>query len=246
MDTTAILAQETAERFLMLMHFRIATYNIHQCVGRDGIQDIKRIAAVLNEINADIVALQEVTSQPQTSDDMLAYLATAAAMAPIEGFTLTSAGTRYGNALLSKLPVSAVKLINISVRGREPRGVIQVGLNINRVTVALWATHLGLGIRERHRQINTLLQIIAAADADMSILLGDLNEWLPWNRPFRALHRCFPTTQSPATFPSRRPLLKLDRIWLRPAKRLTTLRAHSTKLSRVASDHLPLVADVAL
>lgn len=231
---------------MMLMHFRIATYNIHQCVGMDGIQDPKRIAAVLNEINADIVALQEVTSHSQMSDDILAYLATAAVMVPIEGFTLTSAGSRYGNALLTKLPVSAVNLIDISMRGREPRGVIEVGLNFNRKTVALWATHLGLGVRERHQQINTLLKVIDAADADVSILLGDLNEWLPWSRPYRAIHRCFTTTQSPATFPSRRPFLRLDRICVRPANRLTTLRAHSTTLSRVASDHLPLVADVAL
>lgn len=230
----------------MPKHFRIATYNIHQCVGRDGIQDPKRIAAVLNEINADIIALQEVTSHSQMSDDILAYLATTAVMEPIEGFTLTSAGSRYGNALLSKLPVTAVNLIDISVRGREPRGVIEVGLNFNSKTVGLWATHLGLGIRERHQQINTLLRVIDAADADVSILLGDLNEWMPWCRPLLALHRWFTATQSPATFPSQRPFLKLDRIWVRPANRLNTLRAHSTKLSRVASDHLPLVADVAL
>ncbi|OQX17111.1 MAG: hypothetical protein BWK76_10715 [Desulfobulbaceae bacterium A2] len=230
----------------MLIHFRIATYNIHQCVGMDGIRDPRRIAAVLNEIDADIVALQEVTSHPQMSDDMLAYLATAAVMVPIEGFTLTSAGSRYGNALLSKLPVSAVNLIDISMRGREPRGVIEVEFNFNRKTVGLWATHLGLAIRERHQQINTLLKVIDAANADVSILLGDLNEWLPWCRPLLALHRWFTATQSPATFPSRRPFLKLDRIWVRPVDGLTTLRAHSTKLSRVASDHLPLVAEVAL
>lgn len=228
------------------MHLRIATYNIHQCVGRDGIQNPKRIAAVLNELNADIIALQEVTSHPEMSDEPLANLAEAAEMQLIEGFTLSSAGARYGNALLSKLPVSAVNRIDISVKKREPRGVIEITLNHNCKKVALWATHLGLGIHERRQQINTLLEVIDSADADVSILLGDFNEWFPWGRPLRALNGWFTKAQSPATFPSRRPFLKLDRIWVRPVNRLTTLRAHSTKLSRVASDHLPLLADVAL
>jgi len=228
------------------MHIRIATYNIHQCVGRDGIQHPKRIATVLNELNADIIALQEVTSHPKMSDDPLANLAEATEMQPFEGFTLSSADARYGNAFLSKLPVAAVNRIEISVKKREPRGVIEMTLNHNRQRVTLWATHLGLGIHERQQQINSLMEVIDSADADVSILLGDFNEWFPWGRPLRALNRWFTKVQSPATFPSRSPFLKLDRIWVRPVNKLTTLRVHSTKLSRVASDHLPLVADVAL
>jgi endonuclease/exonuclease/phosphatase family metal-dependent hydrolase len=233
-----------------MMGYRIATYNIHRCVGRDGIENSGRIAAVLREINADIVALQEVTSYHEAAGDMLGYLAAEVEMEPIGGFTLTAAGAHYGNALLSKLPVSAIKRINISVAAREPRGVIQAAFGLNRQTIILWATHLGLGIRERHLQVKELLKIIHAANADVGILLGDFNEWLSWSRPLRALHRWFTTPHStpqvPATFPSRRPLLRLDRIWIRPAERLTTLRAHSTELSRVASDHLPLVADIIL
>lgn len=228
------------------MRLRIATYNVHQCVGRDGIENTRRIAAVLSEVDADIVALQEVTSHPEKTDDMLAYLAAAAEMQQIEGFTLNSAGTRYGNALLTRLPVSAVNLIDISVKGREPRGVIQADLNVNGQTVVLWATHLGLGIRERYLQIKKLLKRVDEAERDIAVLLGDFNEWLSFGRPLRAVGQRFSTPQSPATFPSFRPMLKLDRIWVRPADKIATLRAHSTKLSRVASDHLPLVLDMSL
>jgi len=227
------------------MGLRVATYNIHQCVGGDGIENPRRIAEVLGEINADIVALQEVTSHPEISHDMLAYLAAATKMKPLEGFTLSVAGSRYGNALLSRVPISAVNRVDISVQGREPRGVVEVVVNHNCQTVALWATHLGLSIGERRKQINTLLKMIDAANVDMSILLGDLNEWFPWGRPLRELHRWFKAADSPATFPTRRPFLKLDRILVRPADRVATIRTHSTKLSRVASDHLPLVADIA-
>ncbi len=228
------------------MHFRIATYNIHRCVGRDGIENPRRIAAVLREINADVIALQEVTSQPETAEDVLATLAAATGMEAVEGSTLTTAKTRYGNALLSKLPISAIKRYDISVKGREPRGVIQANLKLNDQTLFLWATHLGLGIRERYFQIEKLLKIVDEIKSDFAVLLGDFNEWLSWSRSLRAIGQRFPSRQSPSSFPAHRPLLKLDRIWVRPAKRLTTLHAHSTELSRVASDHLPLVADITL
>lgn len=241
------------------MRLRIATYNIHRCVGRDGTENVERVAAVLREINGDIVALQEVTSRPAATGDMLANLAAAAHMQPIEGFTLSAAGAHYGNALLTNLPVSAVRRIDISVPGREPRGVIEVTFTVNDHdnndhandhAIVVWATHLGLGIRERQLQIRKLLKIIHAADVDARILLGDFNEWLSWSRPLRALHRWFitsPTTaRSPATFPARKPLLRLDRIWVRPTRRLVALRAHSTELSCIASDHLPLIAEILL
>lgn len=226
------------------MRFRVATYNIHRCVGRDGMENSRRISAVLGEINADIIALQEVTSQPEIADDILATLAAATGTKPIEGFTLTTAGTRYGNAFLSKLPVSAINRYDISVKGKEPRGVIQANLNLNDQTVILWATHLGLGIRERYLQIGKLLKIVDGIESDSGVLLGDFNEWLSWSRSLRAISKRFTARQFPATFPSHRPLLKLDRIWVRPVDRLTTLHVHSTELSRVASDHLPLVADI--
>lgn len=226
------------------MRFRVATYNIHRCVGLDGVEDCRRIAAVLREIAADFVALQEVASSSERAGDILAYLARSTAMAAIGGFTLTSEKSRYGNAVLSRMPVASVKRIDISVEGREPRGVMEVVIDQYSTTVYLWATHLGLRVRERHFQINELLKIIAAADAESSILLGDFNEWLPWARPLRALHRWFSPSESPATFPSRNPVLKLDRIWVRPAENRSAIRVHASELSRVASDHLPLVADI--
>ncbi len=92
-------------------------------------------------------------------------------------FTLTVAGSRYGNALLSRVPISTVNRVDISVKEREPRGVVEAVFNHNHQSITLWATHLGLSLQERHWQVkvNTLLKIINAADTDMNILLGDLN-----------------------------------------------------------------------
>jgi len=228
------------------MRLRHATYNIHGCVGRDGMENYARVATVLHEIRADIVALQEVTSHHEAVDDMLAYLAAATGMQAIEGFTLKTAGAHYGNALLSRLTISAVNRFDLSIAGREPRGMIEAVVDFNRRPLMLWATHLGLGSRERLLQMQKILKIIQAAETEPGILLGDFNEWLPWGRPLRILHRWFTRFPSPATFPSHRPLLKLDRILIRPGKRLSALWVHWTRLSRLASDHLPLVADILL
>jgi len=73
-------------------------------------------------------------------------------------------------------------------------------------------------------------------------VMGDLNEWYLWGRPLRWLHAKFAVTRTPPTFPARRPMLKLDRIWAHPTSALQSLKAHRSALARVASDHLPLVA----
>ncbi len=232
------------------MHLRIATYNIHKCIGRDGITETDRIVSVLRELDADIIALQEVSStvisQSQEVSNMLSYLARETGMEPVEGYTLTVEGAQYGNALLTRISPIAVKRIDISFKGREPRGIIQAHLEINNLKIVLWATHLGLGIRERHWQVKKLLKIIETTDGDIRILLGDFNEWLSWGRPLRALHRLFRTVPSPASFPSARPFLKLDRIWVHPVDKLKIVRAHMTQISRLASDHVPIVADLHL
>ena len=74
--------------------------------------------------------------------------------------------------------------------------------------------------------------------------MGDVNEWFLWGRPLRKLHEYFDPTRAVATFPSRGPVLALDRLWTHPGSILRGLAAHSTPLSRVASDHLPLVASI--
>jgi endonuclease/exonuclease/phosphatase family metal-dependent hydrolase len=76
--------------------------------------------------------------------------------------------------------------------------------------------------------------------------MGDLNEWYLWGRPLRWLHAHFRATPSPPTFPSRRPVFALDRIWISPARCLTRIARHASPLARIASDHLPLTAELLL
>ena len=228
------------------MALRIATYNIHRCIGQDGLKSPDRIAAVLREINADLIALQEVSSRLGNAENMLTLLEKAAGAKAIQGFTLLEKNGLYGNALLSRLEISRVNLMDISIAAREPRGVITVELDINRCKVALLATHLGLGSGERRYQVRRILTVLEMTTADVIILLGDFNEWFFLGRSLRWLKQRFTPTPALATFPSHRPLLSLDRIWIHPSDRLTSLQVHTTALSKVASDHLPLVADIDL
>jgi endonuclease/exonuclease/phosphatase family metal-dependent hydrolase len=223
--------------------FRIATYNVHRAVGADGLTDPARIVRVVEELNADVVALQEVGFRPGEPGHLLELLQDATSMHVVEGVTLRDERGHYGNALLSRLALRDVRRLDLTVARREPRGAIDVEVDAG-CRVRLLATHLGLRPFERRQQVRRLREELDAFHAPVKILLGDLNEWFLWGRPIRWLRRVFGETAAPPTFPARRPVLALDRLWVAPASALAGLRVHDTPLARVASDHLPLVGEI--
>jgi len=220
----------------------VATYNVHGCVGSDGRFDAERTARVLDELDADLIALQEVESFPVDGVLVLEFLAARTGLTPLAGPTMLRRGRHYGNALLTRLPVASERRIDLSVAGREPRGAIDARLAWNERTLQAVATHLGLAPRERRQQVERLLGALETSAADFALLLGDFNECALWGRPSRRLRRYFSATPGPRTYPARCPLLPLDRIWARPRSALSGVRAHDSALARRASDHLPLVA----
>ena len=222
---------------------RLASYNIHLGIGRDGQFDPGRIARVIEEIDADALALQEV-SLGGGGFNMLDYLSKRCGLSPIAGPTLVSPSGAYGNAILTRLLPGDVQRWNLTVGKREPRGAIDARLHQRGRTLRVIATHLGLFPGERRRQIRELLKIVNHGERYPTVLLGDLNEWFLWGRPLRWMHRHFKPTPAPATFPSGRPVFALDRIWVDPRAALRGITAHISALARVASDHLPIVADL--
>lgn len=224
----------------------LASYNIHRCVGGDGRFAPDRIVAVLRELDADIIALQEVESNARTGFDMLKHLAAAMGMTAIAGPTLTRRHAHYGNAVLTRLEVVKQRSIDLSVRGREPRGAIEAVVDCGGRRLCVVATHLGLGPGERRQQVKRLLSLFQADLHGPAALVGDINEWYLWGRPLRWLHVYFKNTPAPLTFPARLPVFALDRVWLRPAAALRRLEVHRSPLARIASDHLPLKAHIAV
>lgn len=222
----------------------VASYNIHSSVGGDRRFAPGRVAEVLREIRADIVALQEVPLGGSDWPDVLQLLQEATGFHAVEGPTSCDPRRRYGNAVLSRYPILATRSIDLSFGRCEPRGALDADIDCHGHPLRVIATHLGLRPSERRTQIRTLLQ---AFDTDRMpvILLGDINEWFAWGRPLRMLVSHFEPVPAPATFPSRWPVFALDRIWISPRHRLVHVKVHATPLARVASDHLPLIAHIA-
>jgi len=221
----------------------LCTYNIHAAVGTDGRLDAARTAAVIREIDSDIVALQEVEHHAVGGDDLPAFLARSGGYRPYLGPTLLRYEHLYGNVLLSRLPVSDMRHIDLSVPRREPRGAIEIDVRAGDTRLRIINTHLGLSPGERRRQVRRLLQHLDTQPAaDLTVLTGDINEWFLWGRPIRWLNRRFARMPAPPSFPSAWPLLALDRIWLSPGERLVSLHTHLSETARSASDHLPVCA----
>jgi len=228
------------------MHMTLATWNIHACIGADRRFLPERTVQVLQELDADVVALQEVEHHTIDDRDLLDYLAEKAGLTAVAGPTLLRDTRHYGNALLTRLPILRANQIDLSLPRREPRGAIEVLLDCHGQHIQVIATHLGLRPGERRRQVRRLLDLFQACPADISVLLGDLNEWLLWGRPLRWLRRHFSPAPHPRTYPARFPLFALDRIWVHPRAALNTIGIHNNPATRIASDHLPLKAMLSL
>ena len=223
---------------------RLATYNIHGAVGGDFRFDPGRIVAVLREIDADVVALQEVESK-RHGVDVLALIARETGYEAIAGPTIVGDARHYGNALLTRHGVRAARTHSLAWGRREPRGAIDVELELGATTLRVVATHLGLRPAERREQVKQILATMPKPAPLPTALMGDWNEWFLWGRPLRWIHAHFGDTHGPLTFPALKPWLPLDRIWVEGAREVA-IRAHRSVLARVASDHLPAVADVTL
>ncbi len=225
---------------------RVVSYNIHACVGRDRRRDPRRVAEVLRELDGDVVGLQEVDARPGpgTESMQMHYLANALGLEAVAGPTITRHDGHYGNALLTRRPLKAVRHVDLTVYRREPRGAIDAELDVDGVPVRIIVTHLGLLPGERRLQVGRLLDVLSAGDQRIVVLCGDVNEWLSIGRPLRWLHARLGFRPALPTFPAAFPIFALDRVWVSPARALAALAPHASERARLASDHLPMFADI--
>jgi endonuclease/exonuclease/phosphatase family metal-dependent hydrolase len=231
------------------VELRIASYNVHRCVGVDGKRDVARVAAVIREIDPDVIGLQEIECgyHDQRGRDQVDELQEFTNLTGISGPTVVRRACIFGNALFTRRPVVAVRHADLSRKRREPRAALDVDLELGASSVArMIVTHFGLSPWERRSQTSTLLAALRDNERDLTILCGDFNEWIRRWPTVRELDTFFGPSKPLTSFPSRRPFLALDRIWVRPAAALTKLWIHRTPLSSAASDHLPICAQVAI
>jgi endonuclease/exonuclease/phosphatase family metal-dependent hydrolase len=223
----------------------IASYNLHSCVGLDRRCSPARISQVLRELDCDIYALQEVDNQPGAHEEsmQLEYLAKTMEMSSIPGLRIVRHTGEYGNAILTRLPIRDIRRHDLSYSWCEPRGAVDVELEVHGQPLRVIATHLGLRRSERRFQWRRLMVALAEGSMEMpTIVLGDMNEWYRGARTLQEAHDAFGEPPAPAGFPSFAPLLALTRIWVRPRAALESIVVHRTELTRKASDHLPLKA----
>jgi phospholipase D1/2 len=225
---------------------RVASYNIHRGVGRDRRQDLDRVAEVLREMSADVMALQEVDADPEDTGvlDQLAHLATATGFQAVHGPTLRRRGSAYGNLLLTRASVGRVVHVDLCVAGCEPRAAIDAEVALDGLDLRVVVTHLGLRPRERREQIGRLLTQLQPQGEGILVLAGDFNEWVPFSRTLRPLRRALGPGTLHATFPARFPVFSLDKIFVSPARALRSSWVHRSAAAAAASDHLPVVADL--
>jgi endonuclease/exonuclease/phosphatase family metal-dependent hydrolase len=224
----------------------VASYNVHRCIGADGRHDPTRVARVISELDADVIGLQEVAARSGADGvDQLAYLAHASGFHPVAAPTVVAGKSQCGNGLLTKRPILSVDRLDLSIPGREPRCALDVRLAVGDDAVRVIVTHLGLSVRDRRAQVRRLLAAMGEETAPFLVLLGDINEWLPGVGCVGRLDRRLGASRAVRSFPARRPLFALDRIWVQPRAGMSAVQAHTSALARVASDHLPVRGTIA-
>ena len=236
------------------------TYNVHGCVGRDGVTSPERIADVIAASDPDVVAVQEVDVERQRTGGIHQpeAIAQRLGMRALFCCTLLHGLERYGHAILSRHPVELVAEGHLPTghsptRRMEPRAALWAEVVLGGLRLQVMATHLGLSRRERAAQTQRLcgpawLQHPGWAGA--RILCGDLNA-VPSSHVYHQLldglqdvQRSVPRYRARATWPMPRALLRIDHMFVSKELRVRQVDVPSTPLSRVASDHAPLVAEV--
>ncbi len=225
----------------------VATYNVHRWTGLNGRSrpDPARAGFVISELDADLIALQEVL-RPFGGQDPLERLAEALGLHVTFATTRVHKRGEIGNAILSRWPIAGVSMLDLSFSRLEKRVAIAVQLREGSGALDVVSTHLALADRTRHRQVRSLLEHPRLRETP-TVIMGDMNAWRKC-RATRALDEELDTHHNeawPASFPAAGPMLALDRIYARGAS-ISEIDVHASRAAKRASDHLPVVAQLDL
>lgn len=223
----------------------VASYNMHKAIGTDRRRRPERILEVLNELGADVVALQEADRRfgSRASAIPLDMIDAHSDYKPVPLDTRSGSLGWHGNALLVKKDVEIIDRELVHLPSLEPRGAVLADLKVRGTDMRVVGMHLDLSGLWRRRQAHAILGHLEQRAGDPpTVMMGDLNEWSANRgclRDFGERHRFADCGRS---FHSRRPIAQLDRIMVSQGLEIVESGAHQSASARKASDHLPIWA----
>ena len=226
------------------MELTFASYNIHKAVGLDRRRDPERILSVLREIDADVIALQEVDRRiGQRATVLPRALLDDTPWKPVRVAKRPRSLGWHGNAILVRRDIDVIDSEPLDLPTLEPRGAVCADLSIEGKPLRVIGMHLDLSGLRRSDQIRAVLDHIERGQrGHPTVILGDFNQWGRTTGAMKAFGDGWTMLAPGKSFPSRQPLAHLDRIVV--CNRCETLETavHHTALSTAASDHLPIYA----
>lgn len=228
------------------MRVRVLTWNIQGGIGTGGRSDLAPVLGLIRRWQPDIVALQEVDSRRCAPGDVPAFtfITQQLGFHAVEAKTITAKdGGEYGQMLSSRWALLRTQVHDISVPHREPRRAIEAEIDTPSGCVQVFASHFGLTFGERRKQAQAVAAL-AARSPHPTIVLGDFNDWTRHGAVQKVLSGSFPSLTQHRTWPSFFPVMRLDRVFCRPAGVLGESRTDPEGARY--SDHLPIIADINL
>lgn len=234
---------------------RIATYNVHKCRGLDRRTSPERIAKVIRELDADVIAIQEILD---VRDDRAQFDQARTIAHQLDdyhwcfGENRKLRGGGYGNMTLSRFPIVACENYDVTWRHKEKRGCLLSDIDWSEHgLIHFFNVHLGTGFVERRHQGRLLVSERVLKRDDFKgprIIVGDFNEWTR-GLVSRLMSDSFEVAapgnfqRYSRTYPGILPILHLDHFYFDKAIALKHFRPHRSRMALLASDHLPLVAE---
>ncbi|BAV64314.1 endonuclease/exonuclease/phosphatase family protein [Sphingobium cloacae] len=227
---------------------RVASYNIRKAIGTDRRRIPERVIDVINEVDADIVALQEADRRfgirsaalpPLLLDSQSGYKAV-----PLN--VQTDSMGWHGNAILVRKETQVAAYDVIHLPCLEPRGATMAEVTLDGAKLRVFGMHLDLSGLWRRRQASAMIHAAAQGEAMPTVLMGDLNEWSADRGCLADFARHFSFAPCGRSFHARRPVARLDRIMHCGRLRLVDSGVHESAAARKASDHLPIWAEFAI
>ena len=228
---------------------KIGSYNIQKSIGIDARRRPDRTLKVICELDCDVIALQEADKRfgPRESTLDREAILSETGFTPVPFAVGEHSLGWHGNAILVRQGIEVLDYRRIELPTLEPRGAVAVDLKMEGQKIRVAAMHLSLLGHFRKKQVSSLMhQLHEDLDYLPTVLIGDLNEWRDSARSLRLFEQRYEVTTPGKSFPSPLPVGSLDRIITSPEFTVRKAGVHKSRTARVASDHLPVWAELIL